>query len=364
MRVAFIHPFLFRYPRGIERFLINLANALVRRGIDVHIITWRWPNPVQIGTLDPKVKVHMMPTSRYYAATLMVPLYIWHAINHDYDFIWVFFAGYGESDAITLVSKFRHLRYGVILHYPFAEVPHRYKELKRSRFAEKAHIIVSVSDFVAEGVRQVFGYETVIIPSAVDANHFKPDDAMRRYHRANLGVEDGEPVLLSVAALEERKGVQHVIDALPALLQSHPRAKYFVVGDGPYRAVLEQQILSLGLSENVMLLGVTNDVMPYYNSADLFLLLSHGEASPIAPLEAMASELPVIVANQQPFDEMVGREEGVLVDERDATQVADAINVLLLNSELRRSMGEAGRRHVLANYTWERISDCYLLAMK
>jgi glycosyltransferase involved in cell wall biosynthesis len=364
MRVAFIHPFLFRYLRGIERFLIDLANTLVSRGTDVHIITWRWPTPVQIGTLDPRVNVHMMPTSRYYAATLMVPLYIWHLINHSYDFIWVFFAGYGESDAITLVSKFHPLRYGIVLHYPFAEVPYRYKELKRSRFAEKANIIVSSSDFVAEGVRQVFGYETAIIPSAVDANHFKPDDAMRKRHRASLGVEDGEPVLLTVAALEERKGVQHVINALPALLLSHPRAKYFVVGDGPYRAVLEQQILRLGLGGKVVLLGMRNDVVPYYNSADLFLLLSRGEASPIAPLEAMASELPVIVANQQPFNEIVGREEGVLVNEGDATQVADATNVLLLNSELRRAMGEAGRRRVLANYTWERISDCYLRAMK
>jgi len=180
MRVAFIHPFLFRYPRGIERFLINLANALVRRGIDVHIITWRWPKPVQIGTLDPDVELHVMPTSRYYAATLMVPCYIWHLINHSYDFIWVFFAGYGEAQAITLVSKFRLLTYGVILHYPLAEVPHRYRQLKRSGFAEQAHTIVSVSDFVADGVKQFLGRETVVIPSAVDANHFQPDNAMGR----------------------------------------------------------------------------------------------------------------------------------------------------------------------------------------
>jgi glycosyltransferase involved in cell wall biosynthesis len=364
VRVAFIHPFLFRFPRGIERFVIELANALVRRGIDVLILTWRWPKTVQIGTLDPRVEVYAAPTSRYYAVTLMVPFYVWHLLNHTYDFIWVFFAGFGEARAITLVSRFRRLKYGVILHYPLAEVPHRYKELKLSGFDKRAQKLVSVSRFVADGVQQFFGRDTLIIPSAVDANHFAPNNSLRVQHRADLGLDAEDRALLTIAALDERKGIQNVLDALPAVLSSHPRTKYFVVGEGAYRSAIESQIRRLGLSDNVILVGPTHDVIPYYNAADIFVLLSHGEASPLAPLEAMAMKLPVITANQRPFDEMIGLEHGVLVDEREPKQVAHAIKTLLSNSALCLAMGEAGRRHVLANYTWERISECYLQAMR
>ena len=52
MRIAFVHPFLYRYPRGIERFTISLANALVQGGEQVDIRTWRWPRPVRIDSVD------------------------------------------------------------------------------------------------------------------------------------------------------------------------------------------------------------------------------------------------------------------------------------------------------------------------
>src|SRR5687768_16372073 len=68
MRIAFIHPFLYRYARGIERFLFRLANALARDGVEVEILTWSWPKPVAIDTLEPQVRVRVLPTSRYFAA--------------------------------------------------------------------------------------------------------------------------------------------------------------------------------------------------------------------------------------------------------------------------------------------------------
>src|SRR2546423_1389729 len=147
MRVAFIHPFLYRYPRGIERYTISLANALARTGVEVHILTWRWPQPVQIDTLDPQVQVHLMPTSRYYAARAVVPFYAWDLLRHAYDFVWIFFAGYGEAQALGLA---RRMPFGIVFHYPFAEVPHRYDEFRRHRLAQRATLLVSVSQFVAD----------------------------------------------------------------------------------------------------------------------------------------------------------------------------------------------------------------------
>src|SRR4051812_5617289 len=107
MRIAFIHPFLFRFPRGIERFLFNLANALARRGVEVEILTWRWPEPVVIDTLDARVRTRVLPTSRYFAARCIIPWYTYHLLRENYDFVWIFFAGYGEAEALALASAVR-----------------------------------------------------------------------------------------------------------------------------------------------------------------------------------------------------------------------------------------------------------------
>lgn len=360
MRVAFIHPFLFRYARGIERFTINLANALARRGVEVHLLTWRWPHPLKIDSLEPRVKIHLLPTSRYYAAKAIVPFYIWELLRGQYDFVWVFFAGYGEAAAITAASRLRPISYGVILHYPLTQVPHRYEELKRFGFAKKAHTIVATSGFVAEGVRRALNRESVIITSGVAVNRFRPDHALRQQQRSSLGLGADDQVLLTVAALEERKGIQYVLQVLPAVLAQHPKVKYIVAGEGLYRSALEAQIRNNSLGGVVRLVGAEEDIFPYYNIADVFLLLAHGEASPLAPLEALAMELPVIVSTQPPFDEIVRPEFGIMVRETDTKAVVDSVNALLDNPGRRRSMGYAGRVHVQERYGWPAIAEQYL----
>src|SRR5712692_896050 len=199
MRLLFIHPFLFRYARGIERFTISLSGALARRGVEVDLLTWRWQNPTRVADLDSRVRVFTIPTSRYYSAKVAVPFYGKHLLTHRYDFIWVYFAGYGEAEAITLASQVRTLTYGITVHYPLSQVPHRYREFERFGFARRAHTLVAISSFVAEGVRQALGRDPVVIRSAADVSHFKPNPQARPAHRAALGLNDEAQVLLTVA---------------------------------------------------------------------------------------------------------------------------------------------------------------------
>src|SRR5262249_40385503 len=126
-----------------------------------------------------------------------------------------------------------------------------------------------------------------VIGSGVDATRFRPLPEEKALFRRKLGLRADAPVLLTVAALEERKGIQHALNALPAIRAAHPGVQYLVVGDGPYRPELERQVRAMGLEDTARLVGATSDVLPYYQAADLFVMLSHGEAAPLAPLEAM-----------------------------------------------------------------------------
>jgi glycosyltransferase involved in cell wall biosynthesis len=92
----------------------------------------------------------------------------------------------------------------------------------------------------------------------------------------------------------------------------------------------------------------------------VFALLSHGEAAPLSPLEAMATELPLVVAKQRPFDEFLTDETGRLVEEAAPAQVAAAIGDYLADPALRATAGRAGRERVCRDFTWERIARQYL----
>ncbi len=201
LRVAFIHPFLFRYARGIERYTFNLANALAGRGVEVHLLTWKWPQVLKIDEIDSRVHIHSLPTARYFAAKAIVPFYVRHLSKHAYDFVWIAFAGYGEAEALRLARK---QPFGIVFHYPLAQVPHRYREFKRYGLAQRAAQIVSVSEYVADGVREFFGRESTVIHHGVDAERFKPDEEGRRAKRKELRLGEA-PLLVTVAAITSRR---------------------------------------------------------------------------------------------------------------------------------------------------------------
>lgn len=360
MRVAFIHPFLFRFPRGIERYTINLANALVRQNLSVDVLTWRWNYPVQIQTLDQHVNLHILPTSRYFAAQAIIPFYVWNLVRAKYDYVWIFFAGFGEAEAIALQPE---QKFGIVLHYPYAEVPHRYREFQRYGLVKRAVNLVSVSQFVANGVQQAFARDSAVIHHGVDTTQFLPDVQERIRVRRELGIDGHTPLLVTVAALDERKGIQHIIDALPKVVTQFPKMLYLVLGEGSYRNVLTERVKILGLERTVRLLGAQADVLPYYQAADIALILSHGEASSLTTLEALACELPVIAANQPPFNELLPPKCGIILNEHDPALLAATICSLLFDPERRQSMGKAGRQHVQINFTWKHAASEYIRLM-
>lgn len=356
MKVAFIHPFLYRFPRGIERYTFNLANALSAGGDSVHLLTWRWPTAIKIDELDPAVQVHLLPTSRYYAAQAIVPFYTAHLLRHQYDMVWIFFAGYGESEAMALV---RRSPFGIVLHFPFDAVPHRYREFVRYGTAKRAQRIVAVSQYVADGAKQFFGREIDVFGHGVNTARFSPNPTAREQVRVQLGLPPDAVLLMTAAALEERKGVQWMVRAFPHVLRHYPTVHYVVLGDGPYRPSLEQLARESGVSGHVHLVGSRADVVPFYQAADLAVILSRREASSLTTLEALACGVPVVAAAQRPFDELIAPEYGVCVPEEDSELVARTIVSLLKDPQRRHAMGLRGQSHVATAHTWKQIATQY-----
>lgn len=161
-----------------------------------------------------------------------------------------------------------------------------------------------------------------------------------------------EPIILSVARLVPRKGIDLGIEAFSKILNAVPNVKYYIVGDGPEAPRLKAQIDSLGLSSRVHMLGNVPDVTlsELYSRASVFLfpvrdLPGDAEGFGIASLEASAHGTPVIASNTGGVGESVQDGlTGILIPPGNVRAIEETVIFILKNPHIAKEMGEAGRK--------------------
>ncbi len=364
-KLAFIHPFIYRNPRGMDRWVLSLAQALQNKKTKVEILTWDNKNPISWSRLDANLDIKKCKAHRYFEYLFSAVFIFLTLMKNKYDMVFINFSNYGESIALNLCQFFGNKQpFSIVLHYPYFEVAHCYDSFIKSGLAKEAKYIIAVSHHVAKEAEPVFERPCEVISHGVEAHLYKPDNVIRNAIRTSLGISQHAFVILTVAALEERKGIQKCLHAMPLVLEKIPNLVYWIIGDGLYRKTLENLARELGISSNMRFFGAFADVASYYKSADLFMLLSQGEASSLVLMEAMASELPVIGSNHPPFDELINPSWGCRVNGEDAKVVSDTIFDLYNKPRLRQDMGKAGRQFILKNHTWDKAAEAYLNLIK
>jgi glycosyltransferase involved in cell wall biosynthesis len=172
---------------------------------------------------------------------------------------------------------------------------------------------------------------TVVIPNAVDVGAAPRSVSTRQ-----------PPLLVTVGRLKVPKDFPTFVRALGRLRKGSFEA--LIVGDGPDRPLLEEEIRSSGLSDAVRLTRERHDVPHLLAAADVFVLASRSEGHPVSVLEAMAAGLPVVASRVGGVPEqVVDGETGLLVDPGDPEPLAAALERLAGDPALRRRLGAAGR---------------------
>jgi glycosyltransferase involved in cell wall biosynthesis len=191
----------------------------------------------------------------------------------------------------------------------------------------------------------------VVLPNWVDATRF----ALGRHgDRAKLRKELGLPVqakiVLFVHRLAKRKGAHYLLAIARRVHAALPDAVLVIVGDGPLKDFLQQQVDRGGLRQQVIIVGaVPNREVPHhYAAADLFLMPSEEEGFPRVLLEAMASGLPFVATDVGGVRDIIAPEqETCLVPVGDVPAISDKIIELLGGEQARlRSLAEIGRARV------------------
>ncbi len=164
------------------------------------------------------------------------------------------------------------------------------------------------------------------------------------------------PRLVSVGALKERKGYDSILEAL-AMVELPFR--YEIAGEGYHRLQLEAQIHRLGLENKVRLLGYTSNIATLLSESDLFVLSSQWEGFGLAVVEAMASGLPVVVANVPGLNEIVRGEQdgGILIPPGDTVALSAALQKLIRDPDLRTEFGNRARSRAMEFQLSSMIDD-------
>ncbi|MGB2987033.1 MAG: glycosyltransferase family 4 protein [Phycisphaerae bacterium] len=207
-----------------------------------------------------------------------------------------------------------------------------------------------------------------IASMGVDLSRFLPYD--NRPERVSLlrelGLEDMEKVVVSVAWVTPEKGVYDYFRAACRLIHVRPRTLFLLVGDGPALEGLAGEVRRAGIGSNFRLLGWRSDVHRIVRASDLFVLPSYyPEGLPVAIIEAMACGKPVITSTQRGCqDAVIDGETGLLVPVKDVEKLAECIQQLLDDAELTGAMGRAGRQRVERHYELHRCTQQILDALE
>jgi len=201
-----------------------------------------------------------------------------------------------------------------------------------------------------------FRAETIVsVPTGIDLARFAPSD--RAKAKARLGLDPAQVCIGIVATLRSWKGHRYLVEAFAGLKETNSRL--LIVGDGPGRDNLKQQVAQLGLNERVHMPGNQGDVVPWLQALDVFALPSYAnEGVPQALMQAMAAGIPVISTQVGSIDELVRHEDtGLMVPTQDAKALRAAIERLLGDSALGQRLSLAARAWVGGRYSRERMLD-------
>lgn len=343
---------------------VKWVNALAERGHEVHLIYNAGHEPKN-DVLANEIKCHPLKYSGgigYYLNAKELGR-ITKKIKPDV--INVHYAsGYGTLARRAKISPILLSVWGSdVYDFPY-ESRMKNKILKKNiRYATE---LASTSFCMAEQLRKVMQdekLEIAVTPFGVDIQKFDP----KRYSRKAAGTEI---IIGNIKLLEAKYGIKELVTAFAKLKseiesKSEKDLKLYIYGDGSQRQEIEELISTLNMQNAVFLKGrVPNVKVPeVLNEFDIFCALSQldSESFGVAVVEAMAMGKPVVVSDVDGFCEVVrDNETGYIIQRNDTDAVVSKLKELILNEDLRRQLGRAGRRRVEENYDWEKNVDTML----
>jgi glycosyltransferase involved in cell wall biosynthesis len=225
---------------------------------------------------------------------------------------------------------------------------------------KNTEVLTGISNFLLERAKK-YGYigETALVPNGVDLEIFLKEVSDREMNevRFKLGKQQNDIFLVTTSRLSYKNAVDDIISSLTFLPEN---ISLIVIGRGEEGESLQKQSNKLNLSKRVKFLGYLEykDIPKYFSVCDIFVRPSRSEGFGNSFIEAMATGLPVIATPVGGIPDFLDdKETGVFCSPDNPQSIANAVNLILSDHELREKIIYNAKDRVIAKYGWDHIAQ-------
>jgi len=359
---------------GLSRHVYNLAHALAKKGVEIHILTCSDFGNTRIEK-DGEIFVHRIKPLYLPGENFLLWVnhfnmaIIEHAIklNNDQEFDiihahdWITaFAGriLKHSYYIPLITTIHATESG--RNNGIHNETQNYISSIEWWLTYESWRVICCSKYMEEELRFLFNIpidKLRIIPNGIQVNDLKNTD--KSFNRRQYASDD-EKIVFFIGRNVEEKGIHILLKAIPLVVSRFPNVKFVIAGTGPKHDQLKALAQQIGILQKTCFVGYIDDRKrnSFFENSQIAVFPSLYEPFGIVALEAMACKLPVIVGDTGGFKEIVRHEiDGIRVTPGSEKELANAILDLLFDPSKSEKIGNNGYKNAVENYSWDKIAD-------
>ncbi len=361
-RPVIVH-LIFRFDvGGLEKVMIDTINSLPE--YEHVIISLTEANTKSSDMLDRPVRIfelHKKPSKDF---SIWIKLFellrqIKPAILHSYNLATL---EYQVLGFVLRVPVRIHAEHGRDASDPQGLNP-KYR-LLRKLVSPFVHHWIPVSHDLAVWLSDLIGIpkrKIQLIYNGIDTTFFSPADRDRNILEGFAS--DQDIVIGTIGRIDPVKNQSIIIEAYQLICQMNPgikaSLKFAIIGSGPLTQQLDAAIHDAGLKDKIWLPGARYRIRELLSAMDIFILPSIAEGIPMTLLEAMSMEKPVVASKVGGIPEILDEHTGIMVEPRNATQLANAILRVIEDQEATRKMQNAARKKVIDRFSLRNMIDQY-----
>ncbi len=219
--------------------------------------------------------------------------------------------------------------------------------------------VIAVSEDVANSIREhkrglKINLQTIL--NGVNTERFKRRKIDGTQIREKIGIPSDALVVGTVAVFRTQKRLDIWMEQAAVILHQHPNVHFIIVGDGPLKEILSNKRIELELQGRLHMPGLEIEVRPFMSAFDIYMMSSIFEGLPLALLEAMSMQCPVIATEAGGVKEVIRNEiDGLLCAVSEPEQLAVLASRLIQNSDLRLQYGRSARERVVTAFNMENM---------
>jgi len=322
------------------------------------------PKEGDMHTVCKKVKYFNIPKKKLKGLRLSAMLQLWKYCNEQ-QFDVIITHRFKPLYIFLLLNKLlkKPARCISVLHAN-GEFDRPYRRLLTRLFVDKSWTFVGVSQSVKEDLLQYsnagFTKDNVIyINNSLDIEKTTSGILPRATARSKLKIATDDFVFGTIGRLVAVKGHIYLLEAFKKIQANHPTAKLVIIGGGKLEQEMKNYVHEHNLDASVILTGNVFDAYQYLPAFDVFVLSSLSEGLPLAVLEAMIAELPVIATDVGAVKDTIA-DKGKLIPSKDIVALASAMQEYIeLENHHLKFLGGALRKRAEAEFSITNYKNNY-----